>query len=147
MIDRDQLSTCPKCSSDACYKLPMNETLFSYYCFGCGYQTNDLMKVEEFNITDYEETLPELYKDLKYVDNESRVWYPIAINLANKGTVFVNGKSTDTAEWCAIKVRELSEEEQAQLANKDITHKSDSSTMKMFGNDFIEALDYINFFE
>jgi len=146
-MDRDQLSICPKCKSDACYKLPVNETAFNYYCFGCGYQTNDLMKVDEFNLVDYEETLPELYKDLKYVDDENRVWYPIAINISNKGTVFVNGKSVDTAEWCGIKVRELTEEEQKHLPNKGITHKSDSTTMKMFGNDFIEALDYISFFE
>lgn len=146
-MNNDALSTCPKCNSDACYKLPISETAFSYYCFGCGYQTNDLIKVGEFDFVSYEETLPELYKDLKFIDSENRAWYPISVNLSAKGTVFMNGKTKDTAEWCAVKVRELTEDERLQLSNTNIAYKSDTSTMKMFGNDFIEALDYINFFE
>jgi hypothetical protein len=146
-MNADQLSICPKCGSDACYKLPINETAFSYYCFGCGAHTTDLQKMGEIDLEQFESALPELYKDVKFVDEENRIWYPITINIASKGTVFLNGKSADTADWCAIKVRELTEAERAEVANRDLTHKSDSNTMKLFGNDFIEALDYINFFE
>lgn len=145
-MDKDTLSICPKCQGDACYKVPINETANSYLCFGCGYQTNDLMKVEDLDFEAYEATMPELHKDMKYIDSEHRVWYPITINLPSKGTVFLGGKSMEYAEWNAIKVRELSEEERTHLANKDITHKSDATTLKTFGKDFIEALDYINFF-
>lgn len=90
--------------------------------------------------------MPELHKDAKFIDSESRVWYPVTINLSTRGTVFLGGKSLENAQWTAIKVRPLTEEEQKELANKDLTHKSDSTTLKGFGEDFIEALDYINFF-
>jgi len=142
----ESLIQCPKCGSDACYKLPINESAYSYFCFGCGFQTNDLQKLSTLDVEAFEETLPELYKDIKYVDSEDRIWYPITINLPSKGTVFMSGRSKDAAEWCGIQARPLTEEEQESLANKGHTHKSDSKTLKNFGKDFIEALDYIGFF-
>ena len=143
----EELIICPLCGSDACYKTPINEKHFSYFCFGGGHQTNDLMKVGEFNFEEYEETLPELYKDLKQIDSEDRAWYPVAINLPEKGTVFINGTSVENWQWCVIKTRELTEEESKSLVNKGINYKSDTSTMKHFEKEFIEALDYIGFFE
>jgi hypothetical protein len=68
------------------------------------------MKEGEFDFTAYEETLPELYKDVKYKDSENRVWYPISINIPDKGTVFLNGKSAENTFWSAIKVAELTED-------------------------------------
>jgi hypothetical protein len=143
----DNLITCPLCSSDACYITSINETKNGYYCIGGGHQTTDLTSDPEFDIDLYEESLPELYKDLKEVDSEGRIWHPITINIENKGTVFANGRSKDDWEWCGIKVRELTEEESKSLANKGIKYKSDTSTMKLFQKDFIEAIDYIGFFE
>lgn len=146
-MNTDNLSICPKCQGDACYKLPINETAFSYFCFGCGYQTNDLLKIGDVDFEEYEAAMPELHKDAKFIDTENRVWYPITINLPTKGTVFLGGKSLEYVEWTAIKVRSLTKEEKKELSNKGLTHKSDSSTIKGFGQDFIEALDYINFFD
>ena len=143
----EELIICPLCGSDACYKTPINEKHFSYFCFGGGHQTNDLMKVGEFNFEEYEETLPELYKDIQQIDSEDRAWYPVVINLPEKGTVFINGSSKDKWQWCGIKTRELTEEESKSLVNKGIKYKSDTSTMKYFEKEFIEALDYIGFFE
>jgi hypothetical protein len=143
----DQLTICPKCGSDGCYKLPINEVAFSYYDFGCGFQTNDLMKEGEFNFEEYEETLPELYKDLRSVDSEKRVWYPISINIPSKGTVFINGTSKDNWQWAGIKAIELTEEEKKEPKYKEATHKSDAKSLKHFGTDFIEACDYIGVFE
>jgi hypothetical protein len=144
---KESLIQCPKCGSDACYTTPVNEKANSYFCFGCGFTTSDLQKLGEFDIEQFEEKIPELYKDVKHVDADSRVWYPGTINIPEKGTVFLNGTFVQTAQWSAIKVRELTEEEQAHLSNKGIKYKSDSSTMKSFGADFIEALDYIGFFD
>ena len=146
-MNTDILTTCPKCECDGCYKLPINETKNSYYCWGCGYQTNDLMVEGEFDTEAYEETLPELHKDAKYLDKEGRIWYPITINLERKGTVFLNGKSVEEAQWSAIKVVELTEEEKTQPKYKDKTYKSDAKSLKNFGRDFIEACDYIGVFE
>jgi len=143
----EELIVCPLCGSDACYKTPINEKYYSYFCFGGGHQSNDLMKEGEFKFEEYEETLPELYKDLKKTDEEGRIWYPVAINIPEKGTVFANGTGADNWKWSAIKTRELTEEESEKLANKGVKYKSDVNTMKHFDNNFIEALDYIGFFD
>ena len=146
-MTKDEMIICPKCGCDACYKTQINEVKSSYFCWGCGYQTNDLMKEGEFDFVGYEEILPELYKDVKHQDEEGRVWYPITINLEDKGTVFLNGKSADSVEWSGIKVVELTEEEKIQPKFKDKKYKSDAKSLKSFGNDFIEACDYVGMFE
>lgn len=142
----DQMSICPKCGCDGCYVTPINETKFNYFCWGCGFQTNDLMKEGEFNFDEYEETLPELYKDVRHVDSEKRVWYPISINLPDKGTVFLSGKSVEEVQWSAIKVIPLTEEEKKQPKYKNLSFKSDAKSLQHFGNDFIEACDYVGVF-
>lgn len=142
----DKLELCPKCGCDGCYITPVNETKNNYFCWGCGFQTNDLMKEGEFDFEAYEETLPELYKDVKYKDKEGRVWYPISINIPDKGTVFLNGKTAENTFWSAIKVVPLTEEEKLQPKYKGLNYKSDAKSLKEFGNDFIEACDYIGLF-
>ena len=143
---KDAMIVCPKCGLDGCYKVPINEVAYTYFSWCCGFQTNDLMKEGEFDLVAYEETLPELYKDIKYTDDEGRVWYPISINIPDKGTVFLNGKSVDKVEWSVIKVIELTEEEKTQPKYKGLTYKSDAKSLKSFGNDFIEAMDYLGLF-
>lgn len=105
------------------------------------------MVIGDFDFAQYEETLPELYKDIRFVDTKSRVWYPISLNIAEKGTVFLSGKSVEEVEWSAIKVVPLSEEEKKQPKYKGLVYKSDAKSMKHFGNDFIEACDYIGVFD
>jgi hypothetical protein len=148
---KDKLSICPRCGSDACYVTPMNEIKNNYFCFGCGFQTNDLMKEGEFDFDIYEETLPELYKDLKNTDSEKRVWYPITVNIQDKGTVFANGKNKYDWQWAGIKAIEVSEEEKGKFkipGTEDYyTHKTDIKSLKNHSqDDFIEALDYIGFY-
>ena len=142
----DKLEICPKCQCDGCYITPVNETKNNYFCWGCGFQTNDLMKEGEFDFDAFEEALPELYKDVKYKDEEGRVWYPISINISDKGTVFLNGKTAENTFWSAIKVILLTEEEKKQPKYKGLEYKSDAKSLKDFGNDFIEACDYIGLF-
>ena len=146
-MTNDEMIICPKCGCDGCYKTPINETKFNYFCWGCGFQTNDLIKEGEFDIEAYEETLPELYKDVKYIDEEKRIWYPISINIPDKGTVFLNGKTSENTFWSSIKVICLSEEEKQQPKYKGLKYKSDPKSLKEFGNDFIEACDSIGMFE
>jgi hypothetical protein len=143
---KDEMIICPKCGCDGCYRTPINETKNNYFCWGCGFQTNDLMKEGEFDFTAYEETLPELYKDVKGKDSENRIWYPISINVTDKGTVFLNGTNVDDVYWSAIKVVSLTEEEKQEPKYKGLTYKSDAKSLKNFGEDFIEACDYIGLF-
>lgn len=147
MTNNDKLGTCPKCHCDGCYIVPINETKNTYFCWGCGFQTNDLMVEGEFDFEQYEETLPELYKDIKYVDESKRVWYPASINLPGKGTAFLSGNSVGTAQWSGIRAVPLTEEERRQPKYKNLEYKSDAKSLKHFGSDFIEALDYIGFFD
>jgi DNA-directed RNA polymerase subunit RPC12/RpoP len=146
----DELVTCPKCGSDACYKYAIMETaervLSSYKCFGCGFFSKDAMK-EGFDFDTFEAGQPQLFIDLKTIDKEDRVWFPLTVNHPDKGTVFAFGPSEDNWQWAAIKNRPLTEEEQKELVNKGITHKSDASTLKYFQKDFIEACDYIGYFD
>jgi len=143
----DKIIDCPNCKEKACcYQTQINEFHNSYACFGCGFTTNDLMIEGEFDFDKFESTLPELYKDLKKVDSSHRVWYPQAINITEKGTVFANGKSKDQWQWSAIKTIQLTEEEKSNPRFKNQAYKSDSKTLQNFGSDFIEACDYIGFF-
>lgn len=144
---KDKLTVCPKCGCDGCYVTPVNEFKNSYLCFGCGYYTTDLMIEGEFDFNLFEETLPELYKDVKHIDEENRVWYPASVNMPDRGTVFLDGKSSDNVFWSAIKVVALTEEEKQQPKYKNLNYKSDSKSLKHFGDDFVEACDYIGMFE
>lgn len=142
----DKLDTCPKCGCDGCYIMPINETKNSYNCFGCGFYTSDLLVEGEYDKPEYEKEMPELYKDLVYVDAQDRCWYPQTIN-TDKGTVFVNGSNTENWNWSAIKKIQLTEEESKMQRYKNQTHKSDPKSLQSFGKDFIEALDYIGVFD
>ena len=151
MTKKDNLELCPKCGGDACYVTPMNAEHNNYFCFGCGFQTNDLMTMGEFDFETYEETLPELFKDIKVNDSSSRVWYPITINIEDKGTVFVKGTTLLDWHWAGVKVKEVSKEEQEKFkipgTDKTYKYKTDMTTLKEWGQqDFMEALDYIGFF-
>lgn len=144
----DNLITCPKCKApESCYTQPVNEFHKSYLCLSCGFQTNDLMREGEFNFEEYEQELPELYKDIKTTDEEGRVWYPNIINIENIGTVFANGASKDEWEWSGILNTELTEEEKESQRFKGKKYKSDSKSLKNFGKDYFAACDYVGLFD
>ena len=143
----DKLVKCEHCGSEMCYAIQINETAWAYNCTGCGFTANDLLKEGQYDVEKYEEVLPELYKDIKYIDTEDRVWYPMVIQ-QEEGIIFVDGNSKDNWGWGAILNRSLTEDEKQIYIkeNKSVPpHKSDSSTLKHFGkNGFLQALNYIN---
>ena len=145
----DNLITCPKCKEAlACYKTPINEFHSGYSCLSCGFNTSDLIREGEYDIESYEAEMPELYKDIKHVDEEGRVWYPNVINIDGLGTVFANGTSKDDWQWSGIKSVVLTEEEKESPRFKGKTHKSDSKTLENFGQEgYFEACDYIGLFD
>jgi Fe-S cluster biosynthesis and repair protein YggX len=77
------------------------------------------------------------------VDSECRAWYPTSINIEEKGTIFANGSSSENWQWSAIKTVLLNEQELNNLRFKGKTYKSDPSSLKNFGNDFLSALEYL----
>jgi len=152
MIEKDSLEICPSCGSDACYVTQLNKTAKNYFCFGCGFTTNDLMITGEFDFEQYEETIPELYKDIKKVDGSNRVWYPATINIEDKGTVFAKGTNKDNWKWAGVKVKEVNKEEQDKFkipgTDKIYKYKADMKSIQEFSqDDFMDALEYIGFFK
>ena len=145
----DKLTICKRCGSDACYTSEVSEKIRNYFCYGCGFQSNSLMKEGELIMEEQMEILPELYKDLKFEDKDGQIWFPSTINLPTQGMVFANGSTTENWKWAAVKAIEVTEEEKEKYpkpGKKDeyYEHRMDMSTMKQFEErDYMEALSYI----
>jgi Zn ribbon nucleic-acid-binding protein len=148
-MNTDNLIICPRCGSDACYTNEVNDKITNYSCFGCGFQSNSLMKEGEQFLEEQLSVLPELYIDLLFEDKNGQSWLPQTISLPKKGMVFVNGSSTKNWKWAAVLAVPVKEEEKEKYpipGKKDeyYEHRMDMSTMKMFDEkDFIDALSYI----
>lgn len=144
----DNLTDCPCCDQKACcYEVRINESKKMYSCYGCGFYSSDLMIDGEFDSEEFESTMPQLHADMKRIDSQNRVWYPQSISIEQKGHVFANGSDKDNWNWSAIKTIPISEEEKDLPRFQGKTHKSDSKSLQNFEKDFVEALDYINFFQ
>ena len=145
----DKLEVCPRCGSDACYVTEVNQEINNYFCYGCGFQSNSLMREGELIMEEQMEILPELYKDLKHEDKEGKTWFPSTVNLPTKGMVFANGSTSKNWKWAAVKAIVVTEEEKHKYPipgkkDKFYEHRMDMTTMKMFKErDFMEALSYI----
>ena len=148
---KDNLTTCPRCGSDACYVQEVNHEIKNYMCYGCGFITNSLMKKGEEFFESQMETLPELYKELMGEDeNTELIWMPNTINLPNKGMVFADGKNGSNWAWAAVKAIPMPKEEQEKFKEKgkNFKFKMDMENIKHYPEgDFMEALEYIGVFE
>ena len=126
---KEQLINCPRCNSNACSEMS-DGNITIWQCMGCGFTSNTFLTEE--NSAKYKEVLPELYKDLEFIDEKGLRWYPTAVTMDDKSMIFAEGISMEDWKWSAIQ-------------SKD--GKPDMITKKEFnGNDFIEALDYIGYF-
>jgi len=148
---KDNLTTCDRCGSDACYVQEVNHEIKNYMCYGCGFITNSLMKKGEEFFESQMETLPELYKELMGEDeNTELIWMPNTINLPNKGMVFADGKNGSNWAWAAVKAIPMPKEEQEKFKakGKNFKFKMDMENIKHYPEgDFMEALEYIGVFE
>ncbi len=146
----DKLQICDRCQGDACYVTEVTSEIKSYMCFGCGFQTNSLMKKGEQFFNEQMENLPSLYKELMVEDEEGKIWFPTMINIPDKGMIFADGTRASNFKWTAVKAIKMSEEEKDKFKKlgKDYEYKMDNDNMKHFsGDDFIEAIDFLGVFE
>ena len=149
-MNKDTLSDCPRCGSDCCYSQKVNKEITNFICYGCGFQSNSLMKKEGEFLEEQIEKLPELYKDLIFEDENGQSWLPSTINLPEQGMVFANGSKADNWKWAAVKAIDVKDEEKEKYpipGKKDqyYKHRMDMTTMKMFDErNFMDALSYIN---
>ena len=127
---KESLIICPKCGGDACHEASNNK-LTVWSCFGCGFTANTT--TTDINIETIEAVMPQLYIDLKFKDQKGYYWYPSTVILEDKSMVFAEGTSIDDWKWSAVQTKD---------------GKADMTTKKEYEiNDFMEALDYIGFFE
>jgi len=145
----DNLIICTRCGSDACYVDEVNNDIKTQFCYGCGFQTNSVMKEESEFYQEQISILPELYKDLISKDQNDLMWMPSMINLPDKGMVFANGPSKSDWGWAAVKAVKITEEEKTRYpipGKKDQYYefRMAMDTLQMFPeSDYMEALSYI----
>lgn len=143
----DNLVTCKRCGSNACYEQHIDEETTTWLCMGCGFTTSTLMTEKSPAVLNYKETSPELYKDTIHKDDNGRVWVPAVITLPSRGMVFLDGTNAKDWKWCGMRATEINEQEKSKYPAGQ-THKMDNTSMKHFGQkDFMDALEYIGFFE
>ena len=127
---KEQLIICPRCGGNACHEAS-NEKFTVWSCFGCGFTAN-VTTIEE-NLENIEGVMPQLYIDLKFKDENGYYWYPSTVILEDKSMVFADGKTIEDWKWAGVQAKD---------------GKADMTTIKHFEEkDFMEALDYIGFFE
>ena len=145
----DNLVICNHCGSDACYVDEVNQDIKTYFCYGCGFQTNSLMKEGEIFYEEQISILPELYKDLLYKDENENVWMPTTVNVPTQGMIFANGPSKEDWGWAAVKAVKVTEEEKTKypIPGKQGEYyewRMDMTTLQMFPErEFMDALSYI----
>ena len=146
-MQKDNLGICSRCGSDACYENNLGADYKVYMCYGCGFTTNTLMTEDSEFLEEQLEVLPELYKDLVYIDDDGLNWIPSTISIPEKGMIFINGKSPEKWNWSSVPAKELTKEELPNFPEGS-THKMDMKNVKHFNErDFIEAMDYIDMFK
>lgn len=142
----DNLTTCNRCSSDACYVQEVNQDVKLHFCYGCGFQANTAMKRDSEFLQQQMEVLPELYKELMGEDENGTIWMPSVVNIPDKGMVFADGTNGQNWAWAAVKATLMSEEEKTKFKEKgkEYDYKMDMTTLQHFSErDFMDALSYI----
>ncbi len=149
----DRLTLCLKCGGNASYEAHIKRFI-SWQCMGCGFTTNNQLREGSQYQKQFEETLPELYKDLKFVDVDKKVWYPAVLNKPDQGIVFLDGTSEDTAQWAAMLATNVLEEEKDKFVkpgttDEYFTYKMDPKTLRHFDykTGFMDAMEYIGCFK
>jgi hypothetical protein len=142
----DSLIICNRCTSNACYEYKIEEHT-AWHCFGCGFTSNDTLNNKNPNVSESLSVFPELYKDLKYIDESGNYWIPSSINNPSVGIVFADGTSTGDWQWAAVVATPILDNEKHKFPEGQ-THKMDMKTIKYFSEkDYMEALDYIGYFD
>lgn len=144
----DKLTTCRRCSGNACYEQSVNDSLTTWMCMGCGFTTSSELKDKSSLVKSTLETSPELYRDLMFDDQEGYSWFPSTITLPGQGMVFADGTSKTDWKWTAVKAIELTEQDRkVKQYPEDQTHKMDMANASNYEQkDFMDALESIGFF-
>jgi hypothetical protein len=133
----DKLIKCPHCEAEMCYEYD-HSSYTQQICFNCGYGSTSHMEKDSDFVQSSREVLPELIKDLEFIDENNMVWYPSTINIAEKGMLFPNGSSKEIWGWSVAPLVEIKEEEKDRFP-KHQTHRVDLEGMEHFPKDLFAA--------
>lgn len=139
----DNLIKCPHCEAELCYEYQHSQ-LTQWMCFNCGYGcTSHMVKDSDF-VKSSKETMPELIKDLEFIDPNNFVWYPSVINISEKGMLFPNGSNKDNWGWAVAPLIKIKKEEKSRFP-KGQTYKVDFPKMEYFPKEsFTLAITKLN---
>jgi hypothetical protein len=133
----DKLIKCPHCEAEMCYEYD-HSSYTQQICFNCGYGSTSHMEKDSDFVASSREVLPELIKDLEFIDENNMVWYPSTINIAEKGMLFPNGSSKDIWGWSVAPLVEIKEDEKDRFP-KNQTHRIDLDGMEHFPKELFAA--------
>jgi hypothetical protein len=149
-MQHEEIINCPRSGGNLCYKVQVAPEIYNYMSISCGFWTNSFMTEGHEFYMQQMETLPELYKDLAWIDSETGlIWLPNTINIEDKGMVFANGTNASNWRWAAVKALEIPEEDRENhpipgKPGEFMKYKMDMKNMQLFEErDYIEALSYI----
>lgn len=146
----DGLVTCPRCGSNVCYAQRVGDDE-TWLCMTCGFTSTTLMYGGSETEQQVSERQPQLYKDLKFVDQAGYVWYPTVISQPETGMVYLDGTSKDDCRWVAVPLVLIPRPKRRSLVRKGLLGKDQkyladhkNSRAFDFEQGFIEALSYLN---
>jgi hypothetical protein len=145
---KDQVTSCRKCGSPLCYERHY-EGIISWDCLQCGYTTNTLLLQNTEAILSYEQMLPRLFVDIKFLDKDGFVWYPTTITKDGIGIIFPDGTSKTDWKWAVARHVPVEPEEKERFKKKDGTYhqyKTDMKNVLHFDQQyFSQALEALGF--
>lgn len=146
---KDNLVECKRCNGNACYEQHIDDNTTTWLCMGCGFTTSTMMDKDGPTTASTLESSPELYRDLMFVDESSRAWFPATITLPTKGMVFVDGTSKQDWKWSAVKAVTLTQEEinSGKFPEGQEFKMNVRDSQKFEQKDFMDALEVIGFYE
>tara|TARA_R110000851_G_scaffold223122_2_gene376036 strand:+ start:1849 stop:2364 length:516 start_codon:yes stop_codon:yes gene_type:complete len=130
-----------------CVLVEMDETTGAEarICMETGYTTTDRFTVGNPALEQYELTVPQLYKDTKYLDPLLNQYWYLATMRTALGCLYADGTSKDDYKWKLAPVRELTDEEKVNypVEGKDPveyhTHIIDIENPEIFEQDKFQA--------
>jgi Zn ribbon nucleic-acid-binding protein len=135
----EEMFDCPICGTDKSVVALKMQGVNTRICQSCGYQTNEGM----VDGSDLEKSIfnsqPELFKELKLIDDSGFVWYPTVLNEQNKAMLFPDGKNADNWGWRVAEYIPVVENDNP-LPNQ--THKLDMTNSVIYPNMMFSAALY-----
>jgi|TARA_R110000796_G_scaffold7488_1_gene25670 hypothetical protein len=146
---------CKHCGDHSCFEEETQnkegDLAKSYMCTSCGYTTTTLNKEGSDVVKGYEETTAQIIKDLRWVDDEELVWYPIVLNFPSVGIIFPQGTSKNNWTWVTAPATLIPEEDKEKypipgVEGEFYKKKVDMSQQKEFApHQFYDACKQVGF--